>query len=655
MAIRKREDGIEDLAAKIRRARIDYYAGTPKLSDDAFDALEDRLRRLDPEHPALREVGAAPAGMKFKHWTVMGSQNKVVDLDGLKKWWSKNPGAKYALPKWDGASVTLYYRDGKLSHAVTRGNGSEGENITPHVLRAGPEWVPPAMKGGASLWVRAEAILKKSTWEKHFPGTKNPRNCVSGILGRKTPEGCEHIHYLVHDARLMDGKSLAPDSTTFFVTLLRHGFVGASKEYGRRTFESAEDFWKWFKAEGETFREEHPYEMDGFVLKPVLIPEYATGETRPSNEIAVKFPSVGAETVLRRVDFGVGKTGKIPPVGYFDPVVVGGAEYDHATLDSLSMIRDLGLHIGDRVLVVRRNDVIPKIEVVVEPGKGRKPISIPTECPDCRTALVEEGANLYCRSENCGAQVYGRIMYWVKTRNILEIGEAILSSLMEAGLVERIDNLYDLSLEDISRCVYVDSERAIGEKVGAKVLENLRKSRTLTLVEFLGAVGIPGFGVVNMEKIVSRLAESYSGPKEDYRGYGNLVYRFLTSTSELSKADNMGPIRVAILSEWVRSHREELDCLAGKMEFVSSEDHAIEGPLNGLSFCFTGTMPSRSRTAIQNLVRRKGGEVKSSVTKGLSYLVAERDDTAKAKAAMKYGTKVVNEEGFDILVAELER
>ena len=446
---------VAELAKLLRTYKDAYYNATPLVSDAAYDALEDELRELDPGHELLKSVGApavVTAWEKARHAIPMGSLNKAVSEDELRAWAARcdELGKKARLPsiisdlfvteKLDGLSLAVTYDKGQLADAITRGDGATGERILSNARRM--KGVPGKLKHPVSVTVRGEIILRLSDMKKAFPGAANPRNQASGTSKRFDGQGCEHLSVLFYD---LDGEDHATETEKLErLVALGLGVPSASatdldgaialhREYAGRK------------------RAKLDYEIDGLVVRANDVhAQHMLGElgNRPRAAIAFKFASQAKVTTLIDISWETGSSGRVSPVAVVEPVELAGAVVRRASLHTAANIAELGIGIGDAVLVSRRNDVIPCVEeVVTKKGKPAKP---PTKCATCKAALEKIGEYLACRNRKCQALVEGRIENWIGALGVLEWGDKLINQLVEAKLVSEPADLYKLKPQQIA-------------------------------------------------------------------------------------------------------------------------------------------------------------------------------------------------------------
>jgi DNA ligase (NAD+) len=366
----------DKLQAQLTVARDAYYNGTPVMSDAAFDALEDELRKLDPNNAFFKKVGApAPTGgawPKVSHSIPMTSLNKVQTVPEFSAWTgSVGNGILFITEKLDGISIGLKYTDRKLVQAVTRGDGLVGEDITRNVLlmQGAVKMLPPAIDGQPTpktVYVRGEIVCTRSDFKAHFPGESNPRNTASGTAKRQSDfEKAKHLtviaYQLLPDGIPLDSKNIE------FEALAKMGFITPNSY----TASSAGEVEGIYNLYIKTKRAAIDYEIDGLVIDIAdAKAREALGDLngRPKGAVALKFPHDQKPTVLREIRWQVGNSGRITPVAIFDEVTLAGVQVERASLHTVRNVTALKLFPGCRVLVSRRNDCIPYLEANLDEG-----------------------------------------------------------------------------------------------------------------------------------------------------------------------------------------------------------------------------------------------------------------------------------------------
>jgi DNA ligase (NAD+) len=406
-----------------------------------------------------------------------------------------------------------------------------------------------------------------------------------------------------------------------------------------KRFEDIEHLVEFCK-QWEEKRDSLPFEIDGVVVKVDSVEQQnRLGWTAkaPRWAIAYKFAARQEETVLESIEVNVGRTGAVTPWARLKPVNIGGVTVSKATLHNEDEIERLGVQGGDRVLVERAGDVIPKVVRVVKEGDHRKPFSMPRHCPVCGGEIVraEGEAISRCINTNCPARLKESVIHF-SARGVMDIdglGEALISQLVDSGLVKNVADLYRLTLKDL-----VDLER-MGKKSAEKLLANIELSRSRPLPRILNGLGIPFVG----ERTAQFLAEAF----------GDLDKIAQADEEELQRAEEVGPkVSQSIRRFFHEKHNRDLiDRLrAERLPFKYETTRKAGGPLAGMTFVLTGTLPNMSREDAASLIEDAGGKVSGSVSKKTSYVVAGADPGSKLDKARALGVKVIDEDALTTLV-----
>ena len=619
---------VSELESLIQQARHDYYnTGIPTVTDEVYDAWVDELAEFKADSPALVAIGATPVSewRKVAHSIPMGSLSKVNNLEELTAWVMGTGEAKFepllVTEKMDGISIAVSYVNGAFSQALTRGDGVTGEDISVNVARM--NGVPGKLAKKFTGVLRGEVVLLKSDHLKHFPTYANPRNAASGIAKRLDGQGSEHLtifFYHVAEGHEFESEGEQFEWLSSQGLKIPNWYVTAMTP-GIRT---PHDLWLEYQ---QFKRDELDYEIDGLVVRlNNFVKQLALGETdgRPKGAVAFKFAPMTRESVLQRIDWQVGGSGRITPVAIFNPVRVLGAEITNASLYNYGYIKSLGLDIGATILIARAMVVIPRV-AAVRKSTGTV-AAAPSTCPSCGSETQMDGEYLVCpNTAGCPAQAVGRIKRYVTVLDVKEWGDTLLEKLVNGGLVQDVSDLYRLTeaqLADVDR---------MGKKSAEKVLKTLWAKNPIPLESLLGALSIPLCGPT-MIKIAMDA------------GYDTIPKLKAANIEELSSIEGFGPVKAQTLWIWLRDNSGIVDKLVMLGVKIKAKVH---GNLNGKSFCFTGAS-SRPRTELENLVKAAGGDVKSSVGKKLTYLVmADANSTSsKAQAARKNGTVCLSEADF---------
>jgi DNA ligase (NAD+) len=628
MTTYQEEDRIKELEGLISKARDDYYNKTPTVQDEVYDAWVDELSDLNAVSHYLKLVGSPPVSewVKVKHTVQMGSLDKVNTLEEMSEWVTAYAPGEELLwsEKLDGISVSVRYVNGKLTQALTRGDGKIGEDITVNVARM--QGVPDKIPRRTTCLVRGEIIIRKTDFEMYFKANyANTRNAASGIAKRYDGQSCEHLTVLFY--KVLGGPKLETEADQFkFIDSmgLHTPGWGLSKMPGSRT---PLDVWVEYH---QSKRDQLNYDIDGLVISINNLDKQeglGVKDMRPVGAVAFKFAPVTRESVLRSITWQTGGTGRITPVANFDTVNLLGAQVVNASLYNWRYINTLKLDVGSKILVARANDVIPRVVSVTE-GVGTI-AAAPATCPSCGAGVVQEGEFHICPNRDvCSAQVVGRLSQWLTNLGILEWGDVLLEKLTSTGLVKSIIDLYRLTEDQVAGL-----ER-MGSTSAAKVLGLLHEKKILPLDLMLGSFCIPGIA----QSTIRLLMDS---------GYDDIYKLRGLSIETLSKVKGIGPVKASVLCKWIRENSQvvdELDKIGVRVQ------EPVRGKFSGMYFCFTGEMEHK-RGDLEQMVKDRGGEVKNSVTRKLTYLVLADTGTTKAATARKYGTKCISEEEFISLIS----
>tara|TARA_Y100001954_G_scaffold80009_1_gene88066 strand:- start:35853 stop:37973 length:2121 start_codon:yes stop_codon:yes gene_type:complete len=649
-----------------------YNKAQSEISDAEFDALWDELKALDPQHPQLQRVGAEidPGTVKVDHLFPMRSLNKGTndeDIAHFVKESSLESTRFISQPKLDGSALSLEYRKGRLVRAATRGSGDRGEDVTKNARKV--ENVPNRLGVEVDVHIRGEVVMRKSVFEaKYREISPNPRNLAAGALRQKNADGkadASDLVFLAYDAKfppehMRHPDSIAPPSDAFDSQILEWlttiaGVKPAPWVVHNSATEDAsidslcQETQKWSKN-----RETYGFEIDGLVFKvDDLEKRDLLGMTahHPRWALAWKFPPEEATSVLLDVDWQTGRTGTITPVARIAPQRVGGVTVENTTLHNLGEIERLEIQIGDKVRIVRRGDVIPKIEASLgaasqhdiegrvhadgEPFTGKLPqrraITPPEACPACEGPIEIEGAFIRCTDVQCSARLGRSILYYCRALEMDGIGEKLVEQLIDEGLISSIPDLYRL---DEQMLLSLDR---MGQKSADNVLNEIQKSRSMTFSKFLSALGLPGIG----PELASAISNHFVQPENLLR-WVDESQDDSSRISELTSIDGVGEIVALQLRDGIHLRRAFIVDLLTQLTITKEVQVAAGGPFEGMTFCVTGTL-SESRKSIQARIKAAGGKVVSSVSGNLSILVAGENAGSKLAKAEKFDVQVWDE------------
>ncbi len=543
--------------------------------------------------------------------------------------------------KLDGLSMAAHYENGVFKQAVTRGDGTVGEDVTENArtIRTLP------LKVADAPWpkfeVRGEVIMPKGAFEKLNAEREqqglslyaNPRNSAAGSL-RVLDPGITASRRLEYHAYflLVDGRPVMESHWASLDALQRMGF----KVEKRKLCPGLEEIQSFCREWAEK-RDSLPYEIDGVVAKIDSVAQQERLGWRakaPRWAIAFKFTARQAETLLEDIIVNVGRTGVLTPAAILKPVIVGGVTVTNATLHNEDYIRELDLKIGDTVTVERSGDVIPKVLGVARKGEHRRPFVMPSRCPVCDSPIMraEGEAASRCLNTNCPARLKESLLHFA-ARSVIDIdgmGDALVNQLVDRGLVKNIADLYDLTFEQL-----VDLDR-MGDKSARKILDNIDRSRQKPLDRVISGLGIPFVG----ERTAQFLAE----------GLGSMDELMHADEARLQLVEEVGPkVSESIRKFFAEPHNRELveRLRAAGLQFESGAPaRAKAGPLLGLTFVLTGTLPSLSRDDAKAMIEAAGGKVTGSVSKKTNVVVAGDEAGSKLDKARELGIPVWDEKAL---------
>ncbi|MFI5694615.1 NAD-dependent DNA ligase LigA [Kribbella sp. NPDC051586] len=642
---------IQELADRIVVLRDAYYRGSPVVADAEYDLVEDELRslieanpELAPDPNPLEQVGAPTVlHAPVRHSRPMLSLEKATRPEQVEAFFARFPGQSVVvMPKLDGLSLALVYENGRLARAVTRGDGTTGDDVTP-LVRALTDGVPAKLDVRDRVEVRGEAVMLRSTFTAYNAAHPdkpliNPRNAAAGTLRAKDPATVaeRRLQFLAFDL-LTDSADTdlerALTTMGFTVADMRHCDDAAAAQAVITTIEQR--------------RNDLDYDLDGAVLRLADRDAFAAAGTRsssPRGALAFKFAAEEKTTVLADVVWDVGKTGKIAPVAWLEPVFVGGTTVTRATLANQEVIKARGIKIGDTVLVRRAGDVIPFVAGVLDASKrtgAEKDIVPPVVCPSCGYPLTEQGNSreLFCTNVSCPAQTVRRLIHWASraAADIDAIGGVWIERLADAGILEHPSDFYQLTAERL-----LEFDR-IGEVSAARMIESIDTSRQVGLRRAMIGLAIP----MASEGTAARLCRA---------GFGSLEAVADAGEEGLVAVDDIGPKVAASLIEHLTRLRPELERLraAGVSLDVREEDLppvvAAGAPLAGKTVVVTGSISDPrsgekvARPAFQRLCERAGATIASSVSAGTDLLITGADvGAAKLTKAEKLGVTVVDQ------------
>jgi DNA ligase (NAD+) len=668
----------EELKRQVNFHNYRYHVlDAPLVSDLEYDRLLNELKEIEGSHPdwispdsPTQRAGAGPADRfnKVRHPAPILSLGNAFGAQDARAWFERisrlddrvEKASFVVEPKIDGLSIVLHYRQGVFVLGATRGDGEVGEEITQNLrtVKSIPLQIPVLDPGANqipvpdTLVVRGEAFIPIKEFEKlnerlQEAGEKtylNPRNTAAGSLRQLNPAltASRPITLLVYQVIYAEGGQTPGSQWELLEYLKALGFPVTDIARRFDDIESAIAYTERWDDKRDTL----PYEADGMVIKIDdlnLAAELGFVGKDPRGAIAFKFPAREVTTTLREIRVNVGRTGVLTPNAVLDPVEIGGVVVERATLHNFDYIAEKDIRVGDRVLVKRAGEVIPYVIGPVtdaRTGKERKYVP-PATCPACGQPVehFEGEVAWYCVNAACPEQLVRNVEHFVSrgAMDIVGLGIRIVEKLIETGKVKDVADLYTLSRTDILEAVTRKERKTKTEppgKIADNLLASIHLSRGRPLGRLISALGIRGVGEVAANDLALT--------------FGNLDALSAASLDDLQSVEGIGPSIAEAVVDWFArpANRKVLKKLkaAGVWPQAEQTNRKKEGPLTGLTFVVTGTLPTLSREGAKDLIESSGGKVTDSISKNTSYLVLGENAGSKLEKAQKLGVRIIGEE-----------
>ena len=663
------------ISNKLQEFQDAYYRiGRPEVSDLEYDRLFDDLLRLEAEYPELRlpdsptyRVGSDLTSdlPEVSHTIPVLSLDKAYSLEEILDWMQKTTvkgGRELSFTveeKIDGVSIVLYYEQGLLKKAVTRGNGYVGNDVTANIktIRSVPiklkEPVSFAVRGEVYLPVEAFAQLNK----KMDVPYANPRNLTAGTIRRiKSREAAAvPLEIFVYEGFFEDNDQLETHAELTlrlndlgFRINPRFGIFTREGEFNQSFLPSwsvgAFSQLGAFIEDAAASRERLDHEIDGLVIKVNELDvreELGVTGHHPRWEIAYKFESPEGETVVEGIDVQVGRTGRITPVARVKPVKIGGSVVSNVTLHNQDYVDILELSLGDTVAVSKRGDVIPAVERVLEKNEQGNGIwKIPAVCPSCETELQKIGAHTFCTNSECPDQIFGRVRFFTAKAqmDIENLGPETIQFLMGEGLLKDVPDIYQIDYRELA------GKPGFGEKKCDLLMKGVEDSKNKPFSSVLASLGIPDLGkkavelllddgILDIDLLFKIVDEADAEHLVGIKGFGGKTVASILS--ELSKP---------IVRERIRQLRD-----AG-LQFEQEKaatDNLPDQIFSGQVWCVTGSFINFTpRSKAMDAVKLRGGRIVTSVTGSTTHLLAGTGAGSKLKKAVSLNVAVVTEDEF---------
>lgn len=667
---------VESLREQIRHHNYLYHVlDAPEIPDVEYDRLVRELQALEAEHPELvtpdsptQRVGANPiqAFGTIEHRLPMLSLDNAFSEEELRDFHRRvverlelEDGGEHLLyaaePKLDGAAVSLLYVNGTLQQGATRGDGTRGEDITHNVRTI--DAVPLRLIGSdypQTLEVRGEVFMPKAGFEAYNQKARetgektfvNPRNAAAGSLRQLDPRLTAErpLDIYVYSVGVVDGRKLPDDHSEVLDQLQQWGL----KTCPERDVVTGIDGCLAYYEEIGARRESLSYEIDGVVYKVnsrAEQRELGFVSRAPRWAIAHKFPAQEELTVLKGVEFQVGRTGALTPVARLEPVFVGGVTVSNATLHNMDEVNRKDVRIGDTVIVRRAGDVIPEVVSVIKDRrpKGARKVKLPAKCPVCDSSVVREEGEAVARCTGglyCSAQRVEALKHFVSRRamDIDGLGAKLIEQLVSVDRIKTPAGIFELEKDELA------SLERMGEKSAQNLIDAIENSKDTTLARFLYSLGIREVGEATAASLAAH--------------FGGLDAIMAAAEEDLLSVADVGPVVASrIRAFFDEAHnREVISRLkdAG-VHWEESMPRAApkDGPLAGKTFVLTGTLASMTRDEAKDRIQALGGKVTGSVSKKTDYVIFGEKAGSKLSKAQQLEVETLDETQFEALLEGL--
>ncbi len=671
---------IQKISDTLREYQHAYYvAGRPIVSDLEYDTLFDRLVALEQAYPQFKEPDSPTVRVgsdlssdfpEVQHTIPVLSLDKAYSADAILSWVTKSEtkgktGLSFVVEeKIDGVSMVLYYEQGLLVRAVTRGNGFVGNDVTANIRTIAS--VPLRLSEPVDIAVRGEVYLPKEDFERINADMEvpyaNPRNLAAGSIRRiKSSETARiPLQIFVYEGFWAGGAIPYPDHVQVLSALKRYGFrvnptlglfCSDAQEAARRLERAGlEGFAGSFTdipqyiATRTAARPDLPYEIDGLVVKVdeiAMRERFGYTEHHPRWAIAYKFEAPEADTIVQGIDVQVGRTGRITPLARVKPVLVGGSTVSNITLHNQDYVDMLEIAVGDEVSVSKRGDVIPAVERVIEKNEqGNATWKMPHDCPSCKTALVVRGAHTFCPNYECPAQIAGRIFFFLGKgqMDIESFGPETATVLINKGLLHDCADIYTIDYAQV-----LGNEPGFGTKKITQLVESVEASKKQPFRNVLVSLGIQEFGKKAVDLVINdnlrniddllRIADEHD------------VQRLVSIKGIGEKTANL--IIDSLNDPFMRMRIQNLRNAGLQFSEEPPAENTLPQIFEGQVWCVTGSFEQfNPRSKAMDEVELRGGRTTGSVTGKTTHLLAGPGAGSKLVQAQKLGVRVVDEQEF---------
>ena len=622
-----------------------YVLDDPMTTDDVYDTLYHQVRDFEAAHPDMiasdsptQRVGDVPLGAfsKAPHKSRMWSLEDLFDYDDLKKWIARvhkhvHHVDFYCEPKYDGASLNLIYEGGSLKQAITRGDGSIGEEVTQNArtIRS----IPLKIAYNELIEIRGEVVIFKEEFERINAQRSarkealfaNARNAAAGSLRQLDAKITAQRNLVFLPYGIGENHLDIPYLDARMDFIYAQGFKEAPMRLTCQTAEAVEAFYQKMKVSREDFE----MMLDGMVVK---VNEIAAQEMlgytvkNPRWAVAYKFPAVEKITTVRNIVLQVGRTGVITPVAIVEPTNIDGVTVERATLHNFDEIERKDIRIHDKVIILRSGDVIPKIIKVLhrERPENAIPLTRPTHCPECGSELLDEGVLIKCQNLDCSARVVNAIIYFASKPclNIDGLGDKIVETLYRNGLIRTVKDLFFLTLEQLLAL------EGFKEKKSQKLLDAIARSKGCACWRFVNALGIEHIGEVASKTLCERFG----------------LHLLEADKESIRALEGFGEEMAESVVEFIRVNGDTMRELYDIIQPSAPEEKAAvaANPFKGKTVVLTGSM-AQPRSEMKAMLEALGAKVSGSVSKKTDYLIFGADAGSKYDKAVALGVETMSE------------
>ncbi len=665
---------IVELSEEISEHQFKYYVlDAPSISDNEFDIKLRELAELEKQYPQYKVDnsptdlvggGFSTAFQQHPHRERMMSLDNVFSTEELDTWFTRVEKTS-SSPTWlcevkvDGLAINLLYEKGKLTRALTRGDGTTGEDVTLNIKTISA--IPHELNGSeipALIEVRGEVFFPLAAFNEFNDALEeegkdrfaNPRNAAAGSLRQKDPKvtASRPLSMVVHGVGANEGQPFETQEAAY-QQMKSWGLPTSARAKVVKTRQEVIEFINFY----QSHRHDVEHEIDGVVIKinELSIQEELGFTSRaPKWAIAYKYPPEEVTTKLLDIKISIGRTGRATPFAVMEPVRVAGSTVSNATLHNIEEISRKGVLIGDTVVIRKAGDVIPEVLGPVLPARTglEKPFVMPTECPECGSelrAMSEGDVDIRCpNSQSCPAQLRERI-YYIGSRSALDIdvlGYEAASAMLSDGLIVDESELFSLTRDDLIRSSFFTKKDGTLGANAEKFLAALERAKTRPLWRFLVALSIRHVGPTAAQELANR--------------FGSMAAIRSASFEELASIDGVGEVIAAAVIEWftVDWHRNIVDRweVAGAVLVAETVENLAPQTLAGLTLVVTGSLVDFTRDGVNEVIAAHGGKSASSVSKKTSYVVVGDSPGSKAQKAEELGVPILDEAGFKRLLSE---